>query len=260
MPRLLVADCTDAFTDSLCEQLGDVFEIKRCDDGRDVIPALHTFQPDLLLLDLMIPGCDGLTILESVCAMEDRPVVLVVSRIFGFYVQDSLERLGVSYAMQKPCDAQAVSNRIRDLARYPKTQLLPQAEEDGTIHSMLRALGFSGKHMGYRCLVEAVRSIANEPGQLYTKELYPAVGKILGCNWRQVERDIRTAIDSAWETRDTTVWEAFFPRRLKPNNKPTNSELIATLGQLLRKNINAQQNHSNSIRNTENNLEKTEIF
>ena len=243
MRKLLIADCTDAFTDMLCEQLSDIFEIKCCTDGRDVIGMLHTFQPDLLLLDLMIPGCDGITILESVCAMEDRPVVLVVSRIFGFYVQDSMERLGVSYAMQKPCDANAVSNRIRDLAKYPKSQLLPSAEEDETIHSMLRALGFSPKHMGYNCLVEAIRSISRNPNQLYTKELYPAVGKTVGCNWRQVERDIRTAIDSAWETRDINVWQEFFPRKVESNKKPTNSDLIATLGQLLNKNVNARQNY-----------------
>lgn len=242
MQRLLVADNSDTFADALCEQLCDVFEIQRCADGREVIGLLHTFQPDLLLLDLMIPGCDGITILESVCAMEDRPVVLVVSRIFGFYVQDSLERLGVSYAMQKPCDANAVSNRIRDLSMYPKSQLLPGAEEEETIHSMLRALGFSCKHIGYRCLIEAIRSISDKPDQLYTKELYPAVGKIIGCNWRQVERDIRTAIDSAWETRNVAVWQEFFPNRLGLKSKPTNSILIATLGKLLNQNLYAQKN------------------
>ncbi len=244
MLKLLVADSSDAFVDTLCGQLGDTFEIARCDDGRDVIMLLHSFCPDLLLLDLMLPGCDGITILESVCAMEDRPVVLVVSRIFGFYVQDSMERLGVSYAMQKPCDANAVANRIRDLAKYPRNQLLPVAEEEETIHSMLRALGFSTKHIGYRCLVEAIRSMAQKPDQLYTKELYPAVGQTIGCNWRQVERDIRTAIDSAWDDRDISVWQEFFPHRVGLKRKPTNSALIATLGQLLNKNLTARQNHS----------------
>lgn len=248
MQRLLVADNSDTFADTLCEQLQNVFEIKRCTDGRDVIKLLHTFQPDLLLLDLMIPGCDGITILESACAMENRPVVLVVSRIFGFYVQDSMERLGVSYAMQKPCDANAVANRIRDLAQYPKSQLLPVAEEEETIHSMLRALGFSGKHIGYRCLIEAIRSIAHNPDQLYTKELYPAVGEVVGRNWRQVERDIRTAMDSAWESRDATVWQEFFPHKVGLDSKPNNSTFIATLAQLLNKNLNAGQNPAKTVK------------
>lgn len=246
MQKLLIADNSDTFTEALCEQLQDQFEIQRCTDGREVIVLLHSFQPDLLLLDLMIPGCDGITILESACAMENRPVVLVVSRIFGFYVQDSMERLGVSYAMQKPCDPNAVANRLLDIAKYPTSQLLPGAEEEETIHSMLRALGFSNKHIGYRCLIEAIRSIAEKPDQLYTKELYPSVGQIIGCNWRQVERDIRTAMDSAWENRDMTVWQEFFPHRLGLCRKPTNSELISTLGQLLSKNIAARQKHSKS--------------
>ena len=240
MQKLLIADYSETLADALCEQLGDAFEIQCCTDGREVLPLLHIFRPDLLVLDLMIPGCDGITILQSVCAMEDRPVVLVVSRIFGFYVQDSLERLGVSYAMQKPCDASSVCNRIRELSQYPKSQLLPLAEEEQTIHCMLRALGFSSKHIGYRCLIEAIRSIAHNPNQLYTKELYPEVGKIVECSWRQEERDIRTAIDAAWESGDISVWNEFFPHRKGCNSKPTNSALIATLGQLLNDNVHAQ--------------------
>ena len=109
---------------------------------------------------------------------------------------------------------------------------------------MLRALGVSGNHMGYRGLVEAIRLIAVNPDQLYTKELYPAVGEIMGCNWRQVERDIRTAIESAWDARDTVVWDEFFPHRRGMKAKPTNSVFISTLGQFLRKSLAAHPNNS----------------
>lgn len=244
MLKLLIADGSDGFTEALCEQLGDAFDISLCNDGCEVIPLLHHTSPDLLLLDLMLPGCDGLTVLESVCAMEARPVILVVSRIFGFYVRDSLERLGVSYAMQKPCDVNAVCNRLKELAQYPKSQLLPIAEEEETISGMLRALGFSSKHMGYRCLVEAIRLITCNPNQQYTKELYPAVGEIVGCNWRQVERDIRTAISLAWENRNVVVWQEFLPGQSFPERKPTNSTFIAALGQLLGKSLATRTNGS----------------
>ena len=143
MLKLLIADCSESFVDALCEQLDGVFDIAHCNDGRDVLPMLHDLSPDLLLLDMMLPGCDGITILESVSLMNERPVVLVVSRVFGFYVQDSLERLGVSYAMQKPCDVSYVCNRLTELAQYPKEQLIPAADEEETVRSMLRALGVS---------------------------------------------------------------------------------------------------------------------
>ena len=245
MLKLLIADGSDAFSDALLGQLNGDFEVVTCNNGYDVIPLLHNTSPDLFLLDLMIPGCDGISILESVCAMKERPVVLVVSRIFGFYVQDSLERLGVSYAMQKPCDVNSVCNRLRELAQYPKSRLLPIAEEEETVHSMLRALGFAGKHMGYRCLVKAICLMANDPEQQYTKELYPAVGVEFGCTWRQVERDIRTAISSAWETRNEVMWDEFFPTCAGIRKKPTNSMMIATLSQLLRKNMDVQGEPSN---------------
>lgn len=242
MLKLLIADTSDSFTDALCEQLNEIFEISVCNDGCEVLSLLRDTSPDLLLLDMMLPGCDGITILESVCTMEERPVILVVSRIFGFYVQDSMERLGISYAMQKPCDVNAVCNRLKELAQYPKSQLIPIAEEEETISAMLRALGFSSKHMGYRCLVEAIRLIRYNPDQQYTKELYPAVGELVGCNWRQVERDIRTAISLAWENRNVFVWQELFPARTLPEKKPTNSTFIAALGQLIGKTLTTHAN------------------
>lgn len=242
MLKLLVADSSDGFAESLCEELQGIFEISVCNDGRDVIPLLRSTSPDLLLLDLMLPGCDGLTVLESVCAMAERPVILVVSRIFGFYVQDSLERLGICYAMQKPCEVSCVCNRLIDLAQYPKSQVLPSVDEEETISGMLRALGFIGKHIGNRCLAEAIRLIADNPNQLYTKELYPAVGERVGCNWRQVERDMRTAITLAWGNGNEIVWHEFFPREADLKKKPNNSTVIATLGQFLRKRLAEREN------------------
>ena len=244
MLKLLIADNSDDFVELLCQQLSDSFEISQCNDGYEVIPLLYNTSPDLLLLDLMLPGCDGLTVLESICAMPERPVILAVSRVYSFYVHDSLEKLGVSYAMQKPCDVNAVCNRLKELAQYPKSQLLPVAEEEETISATLRALGFSSKHMGYRCLVEAIRLILHNPDQLYTKELYPAVGQIFGCNWRQVERDIRTSISLAWENRNAFIWQEFLSGKATPEKKPTNSTFIAAVGQLLRKCLAADTNNS----------------
>lgn len=247
MLKLLIADNSDAFTDALCEQLDGEFEIYCCNDGREVISLLHNISPDLLLLDMMLPGCDGISILESVFAMEERPVVLAVSRIFGFYVRESLERLGVSYAMQKPCDVNIICNRLRDLANYPKSKLVPEAEEEETVRSMLWALGIAGNRLGYHGLVEAIRLIARNPKQQYTKELYPAVGLIVGCTWNQVERDIRKTIEEAWKVRDPVVWDEFFPQHRGMNTKPSNSLFIAALGQLLRRRLADHLNESNTL-------------
>ena len=146
MKTIAVID-DDIHIGNLLEEVlsGAGYRVLRAYSGTEAVYLLSESRPDLILLDLMLPGCDGLTILESVCAMDKRPVILVVSRIFGFYVQDSMERLGVSYAMQKPCDVNAVSNRLKELARYPKSQLLPIAQEEEIICGMLRALGFSSK-------------------------------------------------------------------------------------------------------------------
>jgi len=232
--KLLIADSSDAFANAVFEQLGRQFEIICCNDGREVLPLLFTFSPDLMLLDLMMPGYDGLTILEAAVAAGKRPVVLAVCRVFGMFVQNSLDRLGICYAMQKPCDINCVCNRILELANYQPQDVLPKVEEEYIVDSMLRTLGISNKHMGYRCLMEAVQIIAKDPDQLYTKELYPEVGRMLGCGWKQVERDIRTAIEAAWLERDEQLWAMIFPNYTDMPVKPTNSAFISCLGRLLR--------------------------
>ena len=145
----------------------ECFETMIVNDGESVMEAVTSFEPNLIMLDLMLPGCDGITILEALHKMDNRPVVLAISRIFGYYIQDSLERLGVSYAMQKPCDVELVANRLIELAKYPKNRLLGVPAAENTIRGILSELGLSGKHMGYHCLIEAIYLIAKNPRQQF---------------------------------------------------------------------------------------------
>ena len=243
--KLLIADNSADFVTDLCVLLKDVFEITICQNGYDAISLIHENPPDILLLDLLLPGCDGITVLKAVCAMEQRPIVLVASRLFGFFVQDSMDRLGICYAIQKPCDVVVASNRLKELAQYPKEKLLPIPDEGEIIAGMLSALGISNKAMGYRYLTEAIRLIAENPNQQYTKELYPSVGALVSSNWRQVERDIRTVIETAWEGKNAVVWQDFFAQQSVLEKKPSNSTVISTLGQLLSKRLSERKRSGN---------------
>jgi hypothetical protein len=96
---------------------------------------------------------------------------------------------------------------------------------------MLRELGVPVYRKGFRQLVVAIYLFQQDDEQSLTKELYPGVAKIIGGkDWRRVERDIRTVVRCAWETRDADIWNLYFPGL---NRNPSNKAFIATLTEYL---------------------------
>ena len=80
--RIVVADDHPIFRDGLCKLLAleDDFEVvAQAQDGRQVIEVLQQFEPDILLLDLKMPGLDGLATLQRLQTTKNRTRVIVLT-------------------------------------------------------------------------------------------------------------------------------------------------------------------------------------
>jgi DNA-binding NarL/FixJ family response regulator len=80
--RIVVADDHPIFRDGLCKLLGleeDFQVVAQAQDGRQVLDVLQQFEPDILLLDLKMPGLDGLATLQRLQAMKNRTRVIVLT-------------------------------------------------------------------------------------------------------------------------------------------------------------------------------------
>ena len=236
MYRLLVADSTDIFADALCAALDGKFELTSCVDGTQVPELVRLFQPDILALDLHMPGMDGISILENIQDAGYKPLVLVTTRLFTDYIQESLVRLRVEYAISKPCKLQCVVQRIQDLAdQYLSGKTDHQNEKEIAERSLLN-LGFRPSLIGYRCAAEAIRLIVGDPELALTKQVYPAVAKLCGTSEAQVEHAIRLAIADAWKHHDDVVWASYFPKDKDGSiRRPTNAVLLTRLAASIRK-------------------------
>ena len=146
------------------------------------------------------------------------------------YILDKLTQLEVSYVLLKPCELQVVAERVREIAAQC-VQAEPQNDAQKLVDS-LRQLGIKPKHNGYYYLCTAVELFMKDNAQSLTKELYVVVGEVYGVRWQQVERSIRTAVESAWNRRDEQVWRQWFPvgSCLK---RPTNGEVICGIAERL---------------------------
>lgn len=233
--KLLIADSSEEFSLALQSALRDTYCIRICRDGIETRDLMKSFAPDILVLDMMLPGLDGISILEAAVNCGLQPMVLVTSRLFSDYVLDSLERLGVGYLMRKPCDVQAAAARIRDLNCRIHLPVPVRSDPKTQISSILLSLGISTSHRGYTYLVEAVSLMIQRPDQSVTKELYPAVAALYGARGSHVEHCIRTAIASAWEHSEEQLWRPYCQRRDASGvlQRPSNGVFISRMANLI---------------------------
>ena len=218
--KLLIADSNEEFRLALAEALRTRYHVRCCRSGREALELLRRETPDILVLNLMLPELDGITLLEKAVAEGIFPMVLAATPLLNDYVLESAERLGIGYLMLKPCDVQAAAVRVQD----PHTLAA----------DLLLTLGISTKHNGFAYMREAMVLAVRDPGQPITKVLYPEVARICGCKHGHVERSIRSALESAWDRRDAQIWQKYFPNA---NRRPTNTVFVSRMAEELRQRL-----------------------
>ena len=213
MKKLLIAEASEEFRMVLQEYLQDRYFIKVCREGNEAFYTMKAFQPDVVILDMLLPGIDGVTLLQK---MEDsgiHPTILAITRFASDYMMDAVERLGVGYLIVKPCEVSAVAARLEDLVRGKHSEQAQEVAEpdlNTLVNNALRELRIPTHPRGFACLRQALLLTLQEPGQQVTKTLYPAVGKLCGGNVDQVEHAIRRLIKQAWTCRDEEIWNRYF--------------------------------------------------
>lgn len=236
MLKLLIADSSEEFRFALAQQLAGSYAIRMCRQGKEALEMFYSFKPDVMVVDLMLPELDGISLLQQIAEQEKRPQVLATTRFYNDYVLQAITRLGVGYLIVKPCDVRATAARLQDLTE-PITPMAPRRPDVKTeISNVLLQLGIPTKLRGYTYLREAVAMYMQRPGQMVTKEIYPAVGKLCDASWEQVERSIRSAVGAAYERRDEQHWRRFFqPEPGGGIRRPSNSVFISTVANALEK-------------------------
>ena len=85
-------------------------------DGRLVVPAVRAAQPDLVLLDLMLPGRDGIEICRELRTFSDVPIIIVTARVEEIDRLLGLE-LGADDYVCKPFSPREMVARVRAILR-----------------------------------------------------------------------------------------------------------------------------------------------
>ncbi len=229
---MLIADAGEEFRRTLQEYLKDDYTIRLCREGNETLQAIESYEPDVLVLDMLLPGVDGVTLLQRAVKNGLQATVLATTRFQSAYILDAVERLGVGYVIVKPCEVSAVAARLEDLMQGQREEVreVTQPDLQTVVDNVLRELSVQTHPRGYACLRAALLEAVREPGQQVTKTLYPTVGKICGGNGKQVERAIRRLIKQAWLYRDADVWNRWFASGTECLTQcPSNKVFICTI-------------------------------
>ena len=206
-------------------------------DGTEALRLAREEAPDLILMDVVLPGLDGFGVLKQLREQEGKvPKVILISAFCSDSVVSEAVDLGASYFLTKPVEENALLDRMRALfSRGAPVEEHP-AELKNLVTSVIHEIGVPAHIKGYQYLREAIMIAVDDMDVInaVTKVLYPEVAKRFSTTPSRVERAIRHAIEVAWDRGDLETLQKYFGYTVSnAKGKPTNSEFIAMIADRL---------------------------
>lgn len=259
MEKLRVAIADD--NERMLQILGDIVRsdeefqvVGTAKDGVEAYEMIKKKEPDVVLLDIVMPKLDGLGLMDRIRNdgnIKKRPQFIVISAIGQEKITEDAFDMGASYYIMKPFDGDVVINRIKHIRKneinrnteirrinpYEKKENLEERNLENDVTNIIHEIGVPAHIKGYQYLREAIMMSVTDMEMLnsITKILYPSIAKKFQTTPSRVERAIRHAIEVAWSRgKMDTIDELFGYTIHNGKGKPTNSEFIALIADKIR--------------------------
>ena len=259
---VLIADDNMDFCKTLTsyiEKQEDLEVIGMAKDGLEAVEMITNIEPDVVLLDVIMPNLDGLGVLEKINETNDKkPIFIMLSAVGQDKITQQAIALGAQYYVVKPFDIELLIKRIKDFKYYKSAkhtnnfiakeskqkyiEIQEGAEKrkenlEALVTNIIHEVGVPAHIKGYQYLREAIIMVVEDIDVInqITKSLYPQIAKKYNTTPSRVERAIRHAIEVAWGRGQQEAVESIFGYTISAaKGKPTNSEFIAMISDKLR--------------------------
>ena len=156
----------------------ECFDTKIVNDGESALEAVDSFAPNLILLDLMLPGIDGYQVCREVRAKLQTPIIMLSAKGEVFDKVLGLE-MGADDYMEKPVDSKELVARVKAVLRRYKPQTpVPEESTDKVVSYPdleINMTNYSVTYMGNRVdmppkELELLYFLASSPNHVFTRE------------------------------------------------------------------------------------------
>lgn len=254
--NVAIADDNEILLDLLEEIIKSDEELNvvgKARNGEEVYGIIKEKEPDVVLLDIVMPKMDGLCVMNKVkkdTSIKKQPAFIMISAIGQESITEDAFAMGANYYIMKPFDNEVVINRIKrtrdrkgslkEAEKYVPYETVTEVKTrnlEADVTDIIHEIGVPAHIKGYQYLRDAIMMSVEDMEMLnsITKILYPTIAKKYQTTSSRVERAIRHAIEVAWSRgKMDTIDELFGYTINTGKGKPTNSEFIALIADKIR--------------------------
>ena len=244
--KLLITDESDEFKRNYAKEFEnaglELYFVAK--DGFVALKKIEEINPDIVLLDLFMPGLDGIGVIKSIKREKKEIQFIVMSAFSSPILEREVILSGASYFVITPFQAKELADCMKQICGMEAAPMVPLKGETDTkvsleiqVTEILHQIGVPAHIKGYHYLRDSIIMAIENPDIInaVTKQLYPSVAKKYDTTSSRVERAIRHAIEVAWDRGDVDVLNSYFGYTIhNTRGKPTNSEFIAMISDRLR--------------------------
>lgn len=248
--NVAIADDNERILDLLEEIINmdkELHVVGKAKNGEEMCQIIRNKQPDVVLLDLIMPKMDGLSVMEKINQdknVQKRPDFIVVTAVGQERITEDAFNRGANYYIMKPFNNEMLLNRIKTVRRPVRScekrndelssqvPYIREGDLENRVTNLLHEIGIPAHIKGYHYLRDSIIMAVQDMDVLnaITKVLYPTVAKRYQTTSSRVERAIRHAIEVAWNRGKLDTLDELFGYTVSTGKgKPTNSEFVALI-------------------------------
>lgn len=215
-------------------------------DGEEAYMLILETEPDVVILDLIMPKQDGISVLKRLnnTTLIKHPIIILHSMsLCGMNAAKSLNP-DVKHSLLKPQSFSYVCATIRYVINKNEEEAIKSlifnkdTDIEKAISYFLNTLGMPAHLRGYQYCRCAILMIIENPkltlSSAVTTLIYPQIADAYKTKPLRVERGIRHAIETAWARGDPQIKDKYFGLSYKGKLRPTNAEFIITIADQIR--------------------------
>lgn len=215
-------------------------------DGAAALKAVRQLRPQYVIMELILQGMDGLTLLRELMQEGCPPKVIVLSRWINQDMVSAALSRGASYYLTKPCNVGSLAEQMRESCRSCAAAFVPDtAEAERITVETLRNLGVAPQCAGMHLARDMILLALAEPERLraIAEKIYQPFLRDETDSVKRIERSLRYVIETAWNNAGAAEYqlELFGNTVCSKCGRPSNGAFLSVVTESVRMALRQQE-------------------